>query len=355
VPRPIVFALIAAGLLAAEPARADAVADFYKGRQLNVIVGYSAGGGYDVYGRLIARHLGRHLPGAPNVVVQNMPGAGSLRAVNYLYNAAPKDGSVIAHFARDMPLIGLLGDNPNVRYDGRKFTWLGSSSTYADDAYFLWVRKDAPTTTIAELRQRDRPALVLGGTAEGASGNDVPLLLRDALGLNIKLIPGYPDSNGLFLAVDRKEVYGRFVGLSATASSHAVWLRPDSHMLTLLQFARIDRHKDFPNVPTARELATDEASRSLIALAELPYRLSRPFAAPPGLPADRARALQDAFMAVHRDPVFLKDAAKMKVDISPIDGAEVLRTIEELATSPPELLDRFKRILADAKGGERKP
>jgi tripartite-type tricarboxylate transporter receptor subunit TctC len=345
------FVLLTAAALAPQDVHANDVPEFYKGRQVSVVVGYSPGGGYDVYGRLVARHLGRHIPGNPNVIVQNMPGAGSLRAVNFLYNVAPKDGTVTGHFARDMPLLSIIAHNPNVRFDARKFTWLGSSSTYADDAYFLWVRKDAPITTIVELRRRDRPALVLGGTAEGASGNDVPLLLRDALGLNIKLIPGYKDSNGLFLAVDRREVDGRFVGLSATASSHPVWLRPEGNMLTLLQFARLTRHKDFPDVPTARELAADDSARALIALAELPYRLSRPFAAPPGLPASRAKALQDAFMATHRDPLFLQEAAKLKVDISPIDGAEVLRTLDELAASPPELLDRFKRILAEAKGG----
>lgn len=349
--RRIALALLAAAALAVPKAHADSVAEFYKGRQMSVIVGYSTGGGYDVYGRLLARHLSRHIPGAPNVIVQNMPGAGSLRAVNFLYNAAPKDGTTVAIFARDMPLLGLLAHNPNVRYDPRKFVWLGSSSSYADDAYFLFVRKDAPQTTIEALRRRDGPPLVIGGTAEGASGNDVALVLRDALGLNIRLITGYKDSSGLFLAVDRKEVYGRFVGLSATASSHPDWLRPDGNMLTLLQFARLTRHKNFAAVPTARELASNERDRALIALAELPYRLSRPFAAPPGVPADRARALQDAFMAAHRDPLFLADARKMKVDISPIDGGEVLGTIEELAKSPPELLDRFKRILAEAKGG----
>src|ERR1700752_4328218 len=127
--RRIALALIASATPVAQEARGNAVVDFYKGRQVSLIVGYSAGGGYDVYGRLIARHLGRHIPGNPNVVVQNMPGAGSLRAGNHLYNAAPKDGTVTAHFARDMPLIGLLANNPNMRFDGRRFTWLGSSST----------------------------------------------------------------------------------------------------------------------------------------------------------------------------------------------------------------------------------
>src|ERR1700704_3817942 len=208
-------------------------AEFYKGRQVNLIVGYGTGGGYDVYGRLIARHLGRHIPGTPSVVVQNMPGAGSLRAVNFLYNSAPKDGTAIAIFARDMPLIGIIGNNPNVRFDARKLTWLGSSSSYANDAYFLFARTDAQVKSIEDARRPGGPPLVLGGTAEGATGNDIATVVRDALGLNIKLIAGYPDSNALFLAVDRKELDGRFVGLSAVGSSHPEWLAPTRQMQTL--------------------------------------------------------------------------------------------------------------------------
>ena len=338
-------------VLAAVGARADAVADFYRGKQVSLIVGYGTGGGYDVYGRLIARHLGRHIPGTPNVIVQNMPGAGSLRAVNYLYNSAPKDGTAIAIFARDMPLLGIIGNNPNVRFDARKFTWLGSSSSYANDAYFLFVRTDAQVKSIEDARRPGGPPLVLGGTAEGATGNDIATVVRDALGLNIKLIAGYPDSNALFLAVDRKELDGRFVGLSATSSSHPEWLTPNGGMRKLLQFARVTRHQQFSDVPTARELALNDKSRALIALAELPYRLSRPFAAPPGLPEDRAAVLQKAFLDVHQDPQYLDDAARLKVDVSPIGGADVLRAIQDIADAPPELLEYMKKLLAENKGG----
>jgi tripartite-type tricarboxylate transporter receptor subunit TctC len=332
-------------------APADEVADFYKGKQVNVIVGYGTGGGYDVYGRLLARHLGRHIPGTPNVVVQNMPGAGSLRAVNYIYNTAPKDGTALAIFARDMPLLGIIGGNANVRFDARKLTWLGSSSSYANDAYFLFVRNDAQVKSIEDARRAGGPPIVLGGTAEGATGNDIATVVRDALGLNIKLIAGYPDSNALFLAVDRKELDGRFVGLSATSSSHPEWLTPNGGMQKLLQFARVTRHPDFPDVPTARELALSDKSRALVALAELPYRLSRPFAAPPSLPEDRAKALQKAFLEVQGDPQYLAEAARLKIDVSPIGGPEVVRAIEDIADAPPELLEYMKKLLAENKGG----
>jgi tripartite-type tricarboxylate transporter receptor subunit TctC len=331
-------------------ARADPVADFYKGKQLNLIVGYGPGGGYDVYARLIARHLGKYMPGNPAVVVQNMPGAGSLRSVNYLSNAAPKDGTVIATFARDMALLGIIG-NPNARFDARKLTWLGSSSSYGNDAYLMFTRMDARVKSIADARRPGGPPLVLGGTGEGASGNDVSTVLRDALGLNLKVVVGYPDSNALFLAVDRKEVDGRCVGLSAVQSSHAQWLRPGSGMHVLVQFARVTRHPDFPDVPTARELAKNDAARALIELAEISYTLSRPFAAPPGLPDDRAAALRAAFLAVHRDTQYLDEAARLKVDVSPIGGEEVLRAIERIANAPPALLDYMKKLLAENKGG----
>ena len=231
------------------PARADPVAEFYKGKQFNLIVGYGTGGGYDVYGRLFARHLGRHIPGNPNVVVQNMPGAGSLRAVNFLANTAPKDGTVIATFARDMPLLSIIGHNINVRFDARTLTWLGSSSSYENDAYFLFVRKDAKVNSIEAARRPGGPPLILGGTGEGSSGNDVALVLRDALGLNIRLITGYPGGGSVYIAVDRGEVDGRLVGISATLSSHPQWLAPNSNMLKLLQFARITRHPDYPDIP----------------------------------------------------------------------------------------------------------
>jgi tripartite-type tricarboxylate transporter receptor subunit TctC len=346
-----IAAAVAALVLAVTPAQADPVADFYKGKVVSLVVGYGSGGGYDVYGRLVAAHLGKYIPGNPTVVVQNMPGAGSLRSVNYLYNTAPKDGTIIATFARDMPLMGLIGNNPNVRFDPRKLTWLGSSSSYANDAYLLMTRQDAAVKSIADARVPGGPPLVLGGTAEGATGNDISTVLRDALALNIRIIVGYPDSNALFLAADRKETDGRFVGLSAVASSHPEWLRPDSGIQVLLQFARTTRHPQFPDVPTARELASNDRARALIALAELPYRLSRPFAAPPGLPGDRAKALQAAFLAVHQDPDYLDEAQRLKVDVSPIGGEEVLRAIDGIAGAPPDLLDYMKKLLTESKNG----
>jgi tripartite-type tricarboxylate transporter receptor subunit TctC len=343
-------AALAALALAAAAARAETVAEFYKGRQVTLVVGYGPGGGYDVYARLVGRHIGRHIPGHPNVVVQNMPGAGSLRAANWLYNVAPKDGTAIAHFARNMPLLGMMGNNLNVQFDARKFTWLGSSSSFANDAYVLIVRGDSPAKTIEDARRAGGEPLVLGGTAEGATGNDVPIILRDTIGLNVKQVVGYPDSAAIFLAMERGEVHGRTVDLSSVRAIKPDWLRPDGGYRILVQFARATRLADLPDVPTARELAKNESSRALIELTELPYKLSRPFAAPPGVPADRAKALQAAFIATHKDKQYLEEAAKLNVDVSPVSAAELVRALDLIETAPPQLLDYLRRLFAESKG-----
>jgi tripartite-type tricarboxylate transporter receptor subunit TctC len=346
------FAAVALALaaLAAPQARAEPVADFYKGKQINLVVGYGPGGGYDVYARLLARHLGRHIPGNPGVVVQNMPGAGSLRAVNYLHNVASRDGLTLAHFARNMPLLGMLKSNPNAQFDPRRFTWLGSSSSFANDAYVLIVRTDAPVKTIDDARRSGGEPLVLGGTAEGATGKDVPIILRDTIGLNVKQVVGYPDSAALFMAMERGEVHGRTTDLSSVKAIKPDWLKPNSGFHVLAQFARVTRHPEFPDVPTARELARNEKARALIELTEIPYQLSRPFAAPPGVPPDRAKALQKAFMAAHQDALYLDDAARLNVDVSPVGADAVMRALALIEEAPPQLLEYLKKLFAESKG-----
>jgi tripartite-type tricarboxylate transporter receptor subunit TctC len=344
--RAIVAALAGAAALVAAPGatRADPVADFYKGKQVQVIVGYGTGGGYDVYARVIARHFAKHLPGAPTMVVQNMPGAGSLRAANHLYVNAPKDGTAFGTFARNMPLLGVLGGNKNVQFDPRKFTWLGSPSSAQDDAYMLFVRKDSKVNTLAKARDPKGEPLVIGGTAEGATGNDIAFLIRDTVGLNLKLIAGYPDGGAIFIAIERAELDGRFVGLSAVSANKPEWLKPDGIVRPMLQFARRTRHPDYPDVPTARELAKDADARRLIELAEIPYMLSRPYAAPPGLPADRAAALQRALQQTTADKEFLADAAKLGLDVSPVGPDEAMDMLNMLAEAPESLKEQLRKL-----------
>jgi tripartite-type tricarboxylate transporter receptor subunit TctC len=338
----IVLALVA-GLAHA----GDAVEAFYKGRQINLIVGYGPGGGYDLTARLVARHLGRFIPGNPSIVVQNLVGAGSLRAANFLYGAAPKDGTTIALFGSDIPMIALVGANSAVQFDPRRFTWLGSSSSFANDAFVLIVRADAKSPTLAAARLSGSAPIVLGGTGEGARDGDVPKILRDALGLNIKQVLGYPDSPSIFLAVERGEVDGRTFDLSSVKAARPQWLKPNSGFNALLQFARVSRHPDLPDVPTARELATDPGARALIEFSETPLlTMARPFAAPPGIPDDRAKALQAAFIAVHRDASFIGEAEKLGLDISTVPADEVARGIERMAQAPPSVFAYMRRLLA---------
>jgi tripartite-type tricarboxylate transporter receptor subunit TctC len=337
-------------VLADLPARADPVAAFYENTEVTFIVGTGAGGSHDVYARLLARHLGRFIPGNPRVSVQNMPGAGGLRAANYLYNFIPNDGSAIGMFSRNVPLVGLLGGT-NVQFNPRKLTWLGSPASFQNDANILIVRKDAPAKSIEEARRQDLPPLVLGGSAEGGIGNDVPIILHDTIGLHVKQVVGFPDNPAIYVAIERGEVHGRTVDLSSLKAVKPEWLNPGSNFRVLVQFARATRHPEFPDVPTARELAKNEASRALIELAELPYAISRPIAAPPNVPPERARALQEAFLAVYRDPQYLSDAAELKLDASPIDGDEILRAIDAMAGAPPEFLEYARKLFAETKGG----
>lgn len=332
--------------LAAPQARADAVADFYKGKQITLIVSYGPGGGYDVYARTLARHMSKYIPGNPSIIIQNMPGAGSLRGANFIYNAAPKDGTAFGTFARNIPLIGLLQKtNQNVQFDPMKYTWIGSSASFADDAYLLMVRKDAPVKSVEEARKPGGPPIVLGTTAEGASSDAIGVVLREMLGFNIKQVPGYTDGAALNLAFERGEIEARNVGYSSIKPNKPDWVKPGGLGNILVVFGRSTRHADFPNAPTARELAKNDKDRRLIEILEIPYQLSRPFAAPPGVPEDRAKALVKAFMETHKDPGYLEEAKKANFEVSPIDGAEVLRLIKLIADTPEEQLKSIEKLV----------
>jgi tripartite-type tricarboxylate transporter receptor subunit TctC len=339
----IVAAALAAGLTA--QARADAVEDFYKGKTVTMIVSYGPGGGYDTYGRILAQHMSKYIPGKPNIIINNMPGAGSLKGANYIYNVAPKDGTAFGIFARNIPLIALLQTDQNVQFDPTKFTWIGSSSSGENDAYVLIARKDAKNKSIEDLRKKGGEPLILGSTGEGTSSDAWPVVLRDMLGFNIKNIGGYTDSGALYLAMERNEIEGRTTGISSVKANKPDWLKPDGIMQILVVMGRKTRYSELPNVPTARELAKSDEDRGLIEVLELPYAMSRPFAAPPGVPADRAKALQKAFMATHKDPDYLKDAERLKVDVSPIDGDDVRERIESIKKVPAPTLKKVEKLI----------
>jgi tripartite-type tricarboxylate transporter receptor subunit TctC len=330
----------------------DAVANFHRGKPITLLVGYGPGGGYDITARLVARFLGKYIPGNPDVVVQNMPGAGSMRAANYTYVNAAKDGTAIALIARDMPLLGLLRVDPNVQFDVSKFNWLGSSSSYANDAYVLVVGPKSPVQSIAQARVATGGPLVLGGTGEGGTDADVPKILSDTIGIHIRQVLGYTATPAIVLAVERGEVDGRMFDYSYVKTSRPQWLKPDSGFHILVQFARRTRHPDLPDVPAARELALNAKARDLIVFAETPLlTMARPFVAPPDIPADRLAALQTAFDATHRDPQFLAEADKLGIDISPVSATDLTRALDDMAHASPDLFDYMKRLMAGGKGG----
>jgi tripartite-type tricarboxylate transporter receptor subunit TctC len=340
-------AAVVLAAFAMQAAQAQSVEEFYKGKRITITVGYGPGGGYDVFARVLARHMGQYIPGNPSLTVQNMPGAGSLISANYLYSVAPRDGTAFGLFARDMPLLAIMGHNSNVKFDPRKFTWLGSASDFSDDAYVMIVRDDAAVKSIAQMMKPGGPELVLGGTAEGATGGDVPRILQAALGLqNLKLILGYRDSAAVFLAMERNEVMGRTTDLSAIQSNRGAWLQPGGGYRLLMQYARRTRHPNWPDVPTARELANTDTGRALIEFTETPLlTMARPYAAPPDVPADRAKALQTAFDRTHHDKAFLAEAAKLGIFVSPVTAGELMQSIERMSQASPALLEQVRAIM----------
>lgn len=313
-------------------------------RQIRLIVGYGPGGGYDAYARVISRHMGKYLPGSPSITVQNMPGAASLRATNFIYASAPKDGSVFGTVARDVGLIGLSTDNKAVRLDPLEFTWIGSASSYEDDAYLFWVRKSvAENMKDAVANKRE---LMVGVTGEGS---EFAVFSREALKLPIKIVSGYPDSNALFLAIERGELDGRFVGLSAVRSSQNAWVAENSQVKPLVQFARRTRHPAYPDVPLARELQLSDNDKALLDLIELPFALSKPYIAPPNLPEPLAKALQDGFNQVMKDRELLQEFARLGADVSPLSAAEIVKMLQAIQKAPEDVKARMRALMAPSK------
>jgi tripartite-type tricarboxylate transporter receptor subunit TctC len=286
--------------------------------------------------------MAKYIPGNPNIIVQNMPGAGSLVAANYIYGVAKPNGLTFGTFGRSIPLLPILGDAA-AKFDPQKFTWLGTSSSYKNDAYVLIIRPDLPIRTVEDLRKPGNVAHI-GSSRAGSSAHDIPLILKETLKLNLKIISGYKGTADLNLAIERKEIDGRALGLSAISVSKKEWL-DDKNMQKFIQFARITRHQNLPHVPTARELTKDPKNRALIEFAEMPFFLARPFAAPPGIPADRTRILKEAFMKTHSDPQYLKQVKRLDIDVSPKSGDDIQKLLKEIAKSPTEVIQRYKKIL----------
>jgi tripartite-type tricarboxylate transporter receptor subunit TctC len=337
-------AALASGLLllGGLPAPAQPLADFYRGKTITMIVGPAPGGNYDMAARLVGRFLVKYLPGQPTLVVQNMPGAGGIAAINHMYNLAPKDGTAIAVMQRAMPQIAYLGD-PAIRFDPNRFTYLGTMSSYAGDAFPLFIMADRPVKSWTDIKPGSGKKIVLGAVGSGSTNLTFPLIAKSALHLNIDIIRGYSGASAIYLAMQSGEVDGQAAGFaSILAAQKSLW--DAGKFRVLIQFGRTTRLPALADVPTGQELAANDADRALIAFAEAPFFMAMPFIAPPDLPAERAAALQQAFDRACADPAFREEAKKFDLDVSPLRGAEVAKLVRDMAGTPPAVVAQFKAI-----------
>jgi len=330
--------LLTSGLIAviAGPARSQSVEEFYRGRSIQLVIGFSVGSAYDLYARQLARFMARHIPGNPTIVPQNMPGAGSQRAAQYIYSVAPKDGSVFGTMSRSMPIEPLLGD---AKFDGRQFTWIGNVANN-NSLCAMWH-----TVGIKTWQDVITKPYVLGAQGPGSDLDLFATLLKNIFGAKVKMVTGYQGGNDVNLAMERREVDGR-CGWSwdSIRSTRPDWIR-DKKIDLLLVFA-LEKSPEIPaDVPLALDKAPNEEMRQVLRVHLAGQAFGRPFAAPPGIPADRKAALRAAFDATMKDPEFIADATKAGLEVSPITGAEIDRLLVGIYALPPDLIEKAKLVM----------
>jgi tripartite-type tricarboxylate transporter receptor subunit TctC len=330
--------LVMAAVIMGGPALAQPAADFYRGKTLTLIVGYSVGGGYDTYARVLARHMTRHLPGNPSIIVQNMPGAGSLRAANYLYAVAPKDGSVFGIFSRGMAMEPLIGTSAT-QYDSRKFTWLGSAT---NEVSVCAIWHTSPVKNWGDMLVKP---FTVGGEGSGSDPDIFSAMLRNAFGVKIKTVSGYPGSNEVALAMERGEVDGRCGwSWSSMKATRADWI--SGKKVNVVVQLSLSKSPELPDVPIVTEFATTERQRQILNLILSRQVMGRPFAAPPGVPEDRKQALRAAFDATMADAEFRTDVTSRGLEVNPVSGAEVDKLMAQLYDTPPEAIAETKAAIA---------
>jgi len=332
-------ALIIALSVLALPVRgwAQSPAEFYKGKNIDLLIGYSVGGAYDLYARQLARHLSKYIPGNPTVVPKNMDGAGSLRLANLLYNVAPKDGSTFGIIGRGTGFDPLLG-NKSAQFDASKYTWIGSANNEVSICV-AWY-----TTGVTKFEDLLTKELVVGGTSASADTDQFPRVTNGVLGTKMKVITGYPGGNEVGLAMERGEVQGRCGwSWSSVKSTHQQWY--DQKKINILVQLALSKHAELPNVPLIIDLAKTDEQRQILKLIFARQVMGRPFLAPPGVPADRAAALRKAFMDTMKDKDFLADAEKAGMEITPVPGDQLQTLVKEIYATPPEIVQKAAALL----------
>jgi len=329
--------LVLATLFAAgSSACAEDVAAFYAGKTIRLVVGVDVGSGYDVNARLLARHLGAHIPGNPGFVVQNQPGAGSVTMTSQLYAAGPFDGTVIGAAFAGMPTIPLLQPGGG-RFDPTKLIWLGNTNR---ETHVTYVWHTAPVQSLAEVR---RTELIMGAQAPGSSQVDFPLVANALLGFKFKVVAGYQSTSKINLALESGEVQGTIAAWTTLKTLSSEWLR-DQKIKIIAQWA-LRPNPELPGVPNVLDAASTEGERDALRLVLARLDIGRPFFLPPNVPADRVAALRAAFDATMKDPDYLAEADKLKIDVDPLTGSELAALVAQVSKTPAETVARVRAAL----------
>jgi len=321
----------AAALLVLSAGSSAAQQEMFAGKTITIYVGYTAGGSYDLYGRLAARHLGAHLPGHPAVVVQNMPGAGSLKAANYLYEVAPRDGTALGVVVESTALEQALA-NPAAQYDAAKFTYVGRLAT-SNNVFMMWH-----SAKVQSLEDAKRAAALLAGTGPGSIAETIPRLTNALIGTRFKLISGYPASTEAMLAMERGEVDGSSSSWAAVKVGKQDWLK-DRKIRIILQTTP-ERSPELPDAPSLGEIGSSAQDRQVFALYASGSAIGRSLIAPPGIAAERVAALREGFDAMVKDADFIADVRKLDVELDPLPGAAVAQLIERTLSVPAAVRER---------------
>ena len=324
-------------MVVAVPALAQkSVEDFYRGKKIDMIIGYSPGGTYDLYARLVARHLGNYIVGNPVIVPRNMPGGGSRTAVTWIYTAAPRDGTVLATADQSLSVEQAMGDK-QLRVDTRELTYIGNPSA-DNNTTVTW--HTSPVKTIEDAKRMEAPM----GATGGSTSSQYPKAMNALLGTNFKIIVGYPGGNDISLAMERGEVAGRGSNSwGSWKSTHPDWVR-EKKMNFIVQIGLTKAH-DLPNVPLLIDLANNEEDRAVLKLLSASTTIGRPIFTTPGVPADRVKALRDAFDRMVADPAFLEQAKKENLEIEAISGAELQKIVADIVATPKSIADRLQEII----------
>jgi tripartite-type tricarboxylate transporter receptor subunit TctC len=308
----------------------------FAGRNVTMLIGFGPGGGYDQWGRVVARHIGKHLPGKPNVVPQNMPGGGSFNAANHIYTVAPKDGSVMGIVARDAPL-GPISGLAGARFDPLKMTWLGTPTT---ETNVCFMHSRAKVKTFDDLLQHEA---IIGNTGVGTGTYSYPRALNGLLGTKFKLISGFPSSSDVILAIDRGEVDGVCESYDSAYSKRPDWF--DKRIVNVLFQAGVEPNPEVKNAPFLFDLIKSAEHKQALEFLYAGQGIGRPFIAPPDMPPAVTNAVRAAFAATMKDPEFIADAKKLKLDVHPEDGAKLEGLIRRIYATPKNLVDQVSALI----------